>query len=118
MYPLSKKQSLSRPSRPLSFLEKSRARVGGFLTSEKWAIGIVNAPIHVFLDTSFIPTVQWVGDCGQLEFLADCFGIVDGDRRVIMAERFSYRDSSTVRWDDRRPVRMGRGHITSITVGG
>jgi hypothetical protein len=116
MHDLSYGPSPFVPSRKLSFWERSRARTHSFLMSEKWAIGLVRAPIHAFLDASFVPLVQWVGDCGPLDFLADCFGIVDGDSRVILAERFTYRGSSKVRSHGRRRVRKGRGHITSITI--
>jgi hypothetical protein len=106
------------PSRKVSFWERSRARVNRSLMSEKWAVGIVRAPIHTFLDASFVPMVQWVGDCGPLDFLADCFGVVEGDNRFILAERFSYRGSSKMCSHGRRQVRTGRGHITSIAING
>lgn len=84
--------------------------------SEKWAIGIVKAPIEAFLDASFVPTVHWIGDCGPLDFLADCFGVIEGDRRFILAERFSYRGSSAILSHDKQRVRDGRGYITSIAI--
>jgi hypothetical protein len=86
--------------------------------SEKWDIGIVKAPIEAFLDASFIPTVHWIGDCGPLDFLADCFGVIEGDRRFILAERFNYRGSSTIRSQDKQRDRDGRGYITSIAIDG
>jgi hypothetical protein len=92
-------------------------RMRSFMTSETWAVGIVKAPIHMFLDPTFVPTIQWVGTCGPLDFLADGFGIVDGDSRFILAERFSYRGSSAkATLNGRRRVRTGRGHITSIAI--
>jgi hypothetical protein len=106
------------PNRKFSFLERSRARVGSFLLSEKWAVGIVRAPIHAFLDATFVATVHWVGDCGPLDFLADCFGVVEGDNRFILAERFSYRGFSKVFSRGSRQVHTGRGHITSIAING
>jgi hypothetical protein len=103
-------------SEKVGFGESSRTRAHRFLTSERWAIGIVRTPIHFFLDASFVPTIQWVGDCGPLEFLADCFGIVDGSRRTILAERFTYRGSSEVSSCGAKRIRTGRGYITSIAI--
>jgi len=97
------------------FWKRGHARVRRFLVNEKWAIGIVRAPIWAFLDRSFSPTVQWVGNGGALGFLADGFGIIDGDRRFILAERFSYRGSSHL-LSYGRERRMGRGYITSIAL--
>lgn len=105
----------SVPARQFSFCKRSSARMHRLLTSEKWAIGIVRAPIHAFLDASFVPEVQWIGDCGPLDFLADCFGVVEEGRRIILAERFTYRGTSRVNRQGRR-LRTGRGHITSISI--
>ena len=68
------------PNRKFSFLERSRARVGRFLLSEKWAVGIVRAPIHAFLDTRrFVATITRSVAPGPLDFLADCFGSWRGE---------------------------------------
>src|SRR5665213_3005591 len=72
-------------------------RVCAPLLSEHWAVGIVKAPICAFLDPTFTPAVHWVRTTGRLEYLADCFGVVEGNSRFILAERFDYRDSSQIR---------------------
>lgn len=95
--------------------KRIRDRVDRFLLSEKWSVGIVKAPIWTFLNPSFSPVVHWLDQCGHLEFLADGFGVIDGGKRFVLAERFSYRGFSHL-ISDRRKTRIGRGHITSIAL--
>lgn len=78
----------------------------------------MRVPIHRFLDPTFVPDIQWIGNCSRYDFLADCFGIIDGDQLTVLAERFSYRGSSHVKSGNERRIRTGRGHITSITLNG
>lgn len=99
-----------------SALHSLYARLLRFLTSEEWAIGIVKAPIESFLDDSFVPAMTWLGKPRHASFIADCFGIVDGENRFILAERFTYNGSSRIRSDGRDGHRIGRGHIASITL--
>lgn len=116
--PYSSQSPFGLTSQPGCYLERARARIRSFLMCERWAVGIVRAPIHTFLDPSFIPTVQWVGHCGPLEFLADCFGVIDGTSRFILAERFTYRGYSRTSVNGTSPLRKGRGYITSIAIDG
>lgn len=116
MYDLSNRPTSFVTIPEATFWRRSWTRVIRLLTSEKWAVGIVRAPIHSFLAASFVPTVQWIGDSGSFGFLADCFGVVEGDSRVILAERFSYRGSSKVSAKGRPRYRIGRGHIASIAI--
>ncbi len=102
---------------PARLLSKAGATIVKRALREKWAIGIVKAPIHSFLDPCFVPDVQWISGGGRFDFLADGFGVVDGDMRFIIAERFTHRGWSMIASKGtRRPVRTGRGHITSITI--
>ena len=106
----------SAPSRKAAFWASIQDRMLERFTIENWAIGIVNAPIHAFLDDAFVPTVHWLGNCGPLDFLADCFGIVEEDSRTIVAERFTYRGSSKLYMDGGECTLPGRGYITSIVI--
>lgn len=92
------------------------SRLRRFLLCEKWAIGVVKASIQSFLDDSFVPTVTWIGSPRQASYLADCFGVVDGEERIILAELFTYIGSSKIRSNDKSACRFGRGHIASIAV--
>jgi len=91
-------------------------RLRRLLLSEQWAVGIVKSPICAFLDESFTPAVHWVRNSSRTDYLADCFGVLIGDRKLILAERFSYRGSSRYLSTDTKPSRMGRGHIASISI--
>lgn len=92
------------------------ARLRRLLLSEQWAIGVVKAPIEAFLDETFMPVVNWIHNDARHNFLADCFGLTIGEQRVILAESFSYRGSSRRTPTNPQPPRMGRGHITSISL--
>lgn len=96
-------------------VQSVRARLNNLLFSEIWAIGIVRAPIQSFLDHSFVPSVEWINQCGPLEYLADCFGVIEGNNRFILAERFSYRDYMRSREQYDAP-HTGRGYITSLSI--
>lgn len=99
-----------------SIVHSGFSRLRRFLLCEKWAIGIVKAPIQSFLDESFVPTVTWIGKPSHASYLADCFGVVDGEERIILAELFTYIGSSKIRSNDKSARRFGRGHIASIAI--
>jgi hypothetical protein len=99
-----------------SFWHSGHARLRRFLLSEEWAIGVVKAPIQSFLDDSFVPMVTWIGKPCRNSFIADCFGVVDGEERFILVERFTYNGSSRIRSNGKGERRIGRGHIASIAV--
>lgn len=112
-------QSLRRPPPPSAQyetrLQTIRARMRNLMLSELWAIGIVRAPIQSFLDPCFVPSVEWIDRCGPLEYLADCFGVIEGNDRFILAERLNYRDYVRRTKQD-GPSSLGRGHITSLRI--
>lgn len=55
---------------------------------DAWAIGIVEAPIHAFLDPSLQPRVTWLPEDGPGQYLADPFGWPAPGGRTIIAERY------------------------------
>jgi hypothetical protein len=66
-----------------------RSKVDGVLHSERWDVGIVNAPIERFLDPNFRPDVKWFPFRRPKEFIADPFvERSDGDGPSILAERY------------------------------
>jgi hypothetical protein len=61
---------------------------------ERWNIGVVNAPIHSFLDKDFRPQISYLPESGgRNRFVADPFGINRGSKLTILCEEFDYRDA-------------------------
>lgn len=58
---------------------------------EKWAIGIVRAPIHAFLERPRDYAVTWIAEPSRDEYLADPFAARTGTGAVILAEHFDRR---------------------------
>ena len=82
------------------------------LFSETWNVGIVNAPIHRFLEPGFRPAVTWLPKLGGLKFIADPFALDQGDRLTIFVEEFDYaRDQgyiSAIEFHPDRPAGLPR----------
>lgn len=58
--------------------------------ADHWNVGIVDAPIDAFLDGRAIPPVRWLAEPPRGWFMADPFGIADGERLSIFVEEFDY----------------------------
>lgn len=57
----------------------------------EWNIGIVNAPIHKFLERDYRPQVHWLPIVPNGKFfLADPFGFRHGEQLYIICEKFDY----------------------------
>ena len=55
-----------------------------YFRHRQWGVGLVEAPIHRFLEPGFRPEVHWVHPPGRDQYLADPFGLVqDGHLRVL-----------------------------------
>jgi hypothetical protein len=65
-----------------------RAIVG---QAEQWNIGLVEAPIHRFLEPGFRPSVHWMTYTGRDQFAADPFGIALDDTLLVLFEAFDLR---------------------------
>jgi hypothetical protein len=61
--------------------------------ADHWNVGVVEAPIHAFLDGEPIPTVRWLGELPRGRFIADPFGIAEGERLSILVEEFDYQSN-------------------------
>lgn len=57
----------------------------------QWNIGVVDQPIEAFVRDGSSPPVDWYPLEGRTSFLADPFGIDDGDETTVLCERFDYR---------------------------
>ena len=55
---------------------------------ETWNVGIVNAPIHRFLEPGFLPAVTWVPAVGPHKFIADPFAISRENEIDLLVEEF------------------------------
>ena len=80
-------------------VRRSRARGFGTtqldetLRSDHWTIGVVDAPVHRFLDPTFRPSVSWLPVTSREIFAADPFGVERADGAVeVWYEHFDYRD--------------------------
>jgi hypothetical protein len=61
-----------------------------FFRHEEWNIGIANVPISSFVNAKTLPEIQWLPSRTQGHYVADPFGIVDGNLMVIQCEEFDY----------------------------
>jgi hypothetical protein len=56
-----------------------------------WNIGVVQQPIHRFLESNFHPQVSYLQSDKQSEFLADPFGAAHRGKLTILCENLDYR---------------------------
>src|SRR2546425_8637323 len=61
-----------------------------FFQTDHWNIGLVDAPIHRFLEPGFTPSVLWLLPEARARFAADPFGIETDDGLVILFEQLHY----------------------------
>jgi hypothetical protein len=67
----------------------AHSKVDGLIHSERWDVGIVDAPIERFLEPGFRPNVKWLPFRRPKEFIADPFVEKCGGSGVsIVAERY------------------------------
>lgn len=78
--------------------------VRGLIRPEQWTVGVVQAPIHAFLEAAPTPPPRWLPAPSRRHYLADPFGLPRPEGPVVLCERYDFR---------RR-----RGEIVSLTLGG
>lgn len=84
-------------------------RFHDFFCHPGWNIGIVDDPIHVFLEPDFRPEVTWLPPPGRGRFVADPFGIADDEGVYVFCEEFDYRSyKGVISW-----VRVSRDGVPS-----
>jgi hypothetical protein len=59
------------------------------LYSENWNVGVVDTPIHAFLQPQHRPPIQWSSFDKENHFLADPFCVTDGQKRWLIGEEFN-----------------------------
>jgi len=67
-----------------------RSQVAAVSRSPQWNVGIVDAPIHRFVDESFEPRVRWHRHPRRGHFLADPFGLPDAPASEWLVESYDY----------------------------
>jgi hypothetical protein len=73
-----------------------RAQVAAIAASPQWNVGVVDAPIHRFLDDGFEGPVHWFPRADRGRFVADPFGLPEGAAREFLVESFDYRTNRGV----------------------
>ena len=76
-----------------NFLEEEYERT---FRHDHWNIGIVDLPIHAFLEPEIAPVVHWLPSPASGKFHADPFGIAKEGRTTIMFEEFDFRSNKGV----------------------
>jgi len=70
----------------------------------QWNVGVVDAPIHAFLQPGFTPRVRWLPAPPRRRFLADPFGLREGRMLTILAEELDQAERRgrivAVEWPD------------------
>jgi len=102
----------------LEWASWTRLQISSLLFSETWNVGVVDAPIHRFLDPGFRPEVTWLPKSEGLKFIADPFAVAEEDRLTIFVEEFDYGRYqgyiSTIEFREGRPP---SAHRTIIDEG-
>jgi hypothetical protein len=65
-------------------------QISALLFMETWNVGIVDAPIHRFLEPGFRPAITWIPPIGPHKFIADPFAATIGNRVQLLAEEFDF----------------------------
>jgi hypothetical protein len=73
----------------------------GAVRHEQWGVGIVDAPIESFLRPASLPPVNWAPNPSSRHYVADPFGLPNGESPVLLVEAFDY-------------VRR-RGHVATLS---
>jgi hypothetical protein len=61
-----------------------------FLRHEEWNIGVADVPITSFVNARTLPKIRWLRSRTQGRYVADPFGVVDGNESIILCEEFDY----------------------------
>lgn len=71
-----------------------RLRLAGLLWRTQWNVGVVDHPIHSFLELVRHPHVSWLPEPPRDRYLADPFGLVSNGRYYVLLEDFDQRRGS------------------------
>ncbi len=66
-------------------------KVSWFFRHDQWNVGLVDEPIHTFVDPEAIHSVQWLPTPPRHRFLADPFGVRRDNTTTVLVEDFDYR---------------------------
>ncbi len=79
-----------------TFRHEVARRFHDLFCHQQWNVGIVNDPIHVFLEPDARPRVSWLPSMGKGRYVADPFGIEMGGEVYVFFEEFSYSSNKGV----------------------
>lgn len=96
---------------------------GWLLQHAQWNVGIVDKPIHAFLDADFKPTVQWLPEPARDRFVADPFAIAAKDGGLtVLVEEYDFNTAkghlSFTHWKDNvspAPFKPMMGHSVHLS---
>ena len=92
---------------------------GWLFRHPQWCVGIVDSPIHAFLDSRFRPQVRWLPRPDRRHFLADPFAVRSDRTTTIMAEELDQAEGIgrlvAIVWPDAGLPTIRRG-ILELTV--
>ena len=63
----------------------------GLFRHDQWSIGVIDAPIHTFLEPNARPKPHYLAQGVRSKLLADPFGIKRGEKLTILCEEFDYK---------------------------
>jgi len=76
-----------------SWLQLPRLAYRKVFRRDIYNVGVVDAPIHRFLEPGWRPEIQWLPEQQRPgTFIADPFGVVYGGREYVFCEYFDYRE--------------------------
>ena len=75
---------------PARFWHPLSDQIHNTLLTEIWQVGVVQAPIHRFLDPDFRPQVEWIPNVRPHHFFADPFAVSMPEGLRIIAEEYDY----------------------------
>lgn len=79
-----------------SIRHKIRAKLSWFFQVEQWGVGIVDQPIHKFLQQRICPQARWLPNPQRHRFIADPSGKYIDDKLAILVEDFDYHERKGV----------------------
>ena len=72
-------------------LRAAKSSFTRLLFSDQWNVGIADVPIESFLEPGARPSIRWLGSPSVHHFVADPFGVIDGDDLIVLVEALRYR---------------------------
>jgi hypothetical protein len=72
----------------------AKDRLLGLFFTSQWNVGVVDRPIHSFLEVAARPPVSWLSEPPRGRYLADPFGLANDGIYTVLVEEFDHRRGS------------------------